>query len=36
MFVHYLTLGLRSLRRNPALTVLMVMSIGLGDRKSVV
>ena len=30
MFVHYLTLGLRSLRRNPALTVLMVMSIGLG------
>ena len=34
MFVHYLTLGLRSLRRNPALTVLMVMSIGLGVAAS--
>ncbi|WP_158752936.1 ABC transporter permease [Dyella sp. S184] len=34
MFVYYLTLGLRSLRRNPALTVLMVMSIGLGVAAS--
>jgi putative ABC transport system permease protein len=34
MFVHYLTLGLRSLRRNPALTALMVMSIGLGVAAS--
>jgi putative ABC transport system permease protein len=34
MFIHYLTLGLRSLRRNPALTVLMVMSIGLGVAAS--
>jgi putative ABC transport system permease protein len=30
MIVHYLTLARRSLRRNPALTALMVLSIGLG------
>jgi putative ABC transport system permease protein len=34
MFVHYLKLGLRSLRRNPVLTLLMVMSIGLGVAAS--
>lgn len=30
MFSHYLQLGLRSLRRNPVLTVLMVVAIGFG------
>lgn len=30
MFVHYLELALRSLRRTPVLTALMVMAIGLG------
>lgn len=34
MFAHYLILGLRSLRRNPALTTLMVVSIGLGVAAS--
>lgn len=34
MFAHYLSLGLRSLRRNPVLTLLMVMSIGLGVAAS--
>ncbi|MFC5579505.1 ABC transporter permease [Rhodanobacter terrae] len=36
MFVHYLTLGLRSLRRNPALTTLMVMAIGFGVAASMI
>jgi len=30
MFVYYFQLGLRSLRRNPVLTTLMVMAIGFG------
>jgi putative ABC transport system permease protein len=34
MFGHYLQLGLHSLRRNPVLTLLMVMSIGLGVAAS--
>jgi putative ABC transport system permease protein len=34
MFGYYFGLGLRSLRRNPALTALMVMSIGFGVAAS--
>ncbi len=34
MFSYYLQLGLRSLRRNPALTALMVMAIGFGVAAS--
>jgi len=34
MFAYYLELGLRSLRRNPALTALMVMAIGFGVAAS--
>jgi putative ABC transport system permease protein len=34
MLAHYFQLGLYSLRRNPALTLLMVMSIGLGVAAS--
>ena len=34
MFMHYFKLGLRSLRRNPVLTGLMVMSIGMGVAAS--
>jgi putative ABC transport system permease protein len=34
MFGYYLELGLRSLRRNPALTALMVMAIGFGVAAS--
>ena len=34
MFAHYFELGLRSLRRNPALTTLMVMAIGFGVAAS--
>ena len=30
MFAYYLRLGLRSLKRNPVLTTLMVLGIGLG------
>lgn len=30
MWVYYLRLAVRSLRRNPALTALMVLAIGLG------
>ncbi|MBP1473445.1 ABC transporter permease [Frateuria sp. MAH-13] len=36
MFLHYLQLGLASLRRNPLLTALMVMSIGVGVAASMV
>ena len=36
MFGYYLQLGLRSLRRNPALTTLMVMAIGFGVAASMV
>ncbi|MEO8810509.1 MAG: ABC transporter permease [Rhodanobacter sp.] len=36
MFGYYLQLGLRSLRRNPALTLLMVMAIGFGVAASMV
>lgn len=36
MFGYYLELGLRSLRRNPALTALMVMAIGFGVAASMV
>ena len=36
MFGHYLQLGLRSLRRNPALTALMVMAIGFGVAASMI
>ena len=34
MFTYYLQLGLRSLRRNPVLTALMVIGIGLGIAAS--
>ncbi len=34
MFAYYLQLGLRSLRRNPALTALMVIAIGFGVAAS--
>lgn len=34
MFAYYLQLGLRSLRRNPVLTLLMVVGIGLGIAAS--
>jgi putative ABC transport system permease protein len=34
MFTYYLQLGLRSLRRNPVLTALMVMAIGFGVASS--
>ena len=34
MFSYYLQLGLRSLRRNPMLTALMVMAIGFGVAAS--
>ncbi|MFC3652036.1 ABC transporter permease [Dyella humi] len=34
MLAHYLRLGLRSLRRNPILTVLMVLAIGVGVASS--
>src|ERR1700742_3103392 len=34
MFSYYLQLGLRSLRRNPVLTGLMVMAIGFGVAAS--
>lgn len=34
MFTYYLQLGLRSLRRNPLLTALMVMAIGFGVAAS--
>jgi putative ABC transport system permease protein len=36
MFAYYFQLGLRSLRRNPALTALMVMAIGFGVAASMV
>ncbi|GAB2557237.1 ABC transporter permease [Rhodanobacter koreensis] len=36
MFGYYLELGLRSLKRNPALTALMVMAIGFGVAASMV
>jgi len=36
MLAYYLQLGLRSLRRNPALTVLMVMAIGFGVAASMI
>lgn len=36
MFAYYFELGLRSLRRNPALTALMVMAIGFGVAASMV
>jgi putative ABC transport system ATP-binding protein len=32
MFRYYLTLGLRSLRRNPMLTALMVVTLGAGEE----
>jgi putative ABC transport system permease protein len=35
MFSYYLHLGLRSLRRNPALTVLMVLTLAIGVAASV-
>ena len=34
MFGYYIQLGLRSLRRNPVLTLLMVLGIGLGIAAS--
>lgn len=34
MFKYYLKLGLRNLRRNPVLTLLMVMAIGFGVSSS--
>jgi putative ABC transport system permease protein len=34
MFAYYLQLGLRSLRKNPMLTALMVMAIGFGVAAS--
>ena len=34
MFAYYLQLGLRSLRRNPILTALMVVGIALGIAAS--
>ena len=36
MFAYYLQLGLRSLRRNPVLTALMVMAIGFGVAASMI
>ncbi len=36
MFAYYFQLGLRSLRRNPALTALMVMAIGFGVAASMI
>ncbi|RUL71484.1 ABC transporter permease [Dyella choica] len=36
MLAHYLQLGLRSLRRNPMLTALMVMAIGFGVAASMI
>jgi putative ABC transport system permease protein len=36
MFAYYLELGLRSLRRNPMLTALMVMAIGFGVAASMI
>ncbi|MEW9624305.1 ABC transporter permease [Rhodanobacter geophilus] len=36
MFAYYFQLGLRSLRRNPALTLLMVMAIGFGVAASMI
>jgi len=36
MFAYYLELGVRSLRRNPALTALMVMAIGFGVAASMI
>lgn len=36
MFTYYLQLGLRSLRRNPMLTALMVMAIGFGVSASMI
>ena len=36
MLVYYFELGLRSLRRNPALTTLMVMAIGFGVAASMI
>ena len=39
MFSYYFKLGVRSLRRNPVLTALMVLTLAIGvaaDRKSVV
>jgi putative ABC transport system permease protein len=36
MFGYYFELGLRSLRRNPALTALMVMAIGFGVAASMI
>ncbi len=35
MFIHYILLGLRSLRRNPALTALMVLTLAIGVAASV-
>jgi len=36
VFAYYLQLGMRSLRRNPALTTLMVMAIGFGVAASMI
>jgi putative ABC transport system permease protein len=36
MFAYYFELGLRSLRRNPALTALMVLAIGFGVAASMI
>ena len=36
MFSYYVQLGLRSLRRNPVLTALMVMAIGFGVAASMI
>lgn len=36
MFIHNLRLGTRSLRRNPVLTALMIMSIGFGVAASMI
>jgi putative ABC transport system permease protein len=36
MFAYYLRLGMHSLRRNPALTALMVMAIGFGVAASMI
>jgi putative ABC transport system permease protein len=36
MFAYYVQLGLRSLKRNPALTALMVMAIGFGVAASMI
>jgi putative ABC transport system permease protein len=36
MFAYYFELGLRSLRRNPVLTGLMVMAIGFGVAASMI